>query len=238
MTSASANPAANSDRLTIESRSNVPLFRMSTLAASTSDGRLVNTGSTRPRRGAISHTASTAATATVALTARLRTVRSVVEVRANAAAVLHKERQVHHLDAPRPRQIDGDAIDDPAGTRAHHYDLVAEEDRLVDAVRHEQGGLLVLFPDLDELVAHRLTRLRVERAEGLVHDQDLGIDGQRTRDADALAHAARELVRTIVLEALEADQPHVASGPLGQVLAGPALQLQPEAYVFDRRAPR
>src|SRR5262245_48188123 len=123
MISASANPAANSDRLTIESRSNVPLFRMSTLAASTSDGRLVNTGSTRPRRGAISHTARTAATATVAMTARLRTVRSVVEVRADAAAVLHEERQVRHLDPPRPRQIDSDDIDDPARAGTHHHNL-------------------------------------------------------------------------------------------------------------------
>jgi hypothetical protein len=34
------------------------------------------------------------------------------------------------------------------------------------------------------------TCLRIERAERLVHQQDFGIDGERTGDADALFHAA------------------------------------------------
>ena len=49
-------------------------------------------------------------------------------------------------------------------------------------------------------------RLRVERRERLVHQQDIGIDRERAGEIDALAHAAGELAREIVLEAFEADE--------------------------------
>ena len=42
--------------------------------------------------------------------------------------------------------------------------------------------------------------------ERLVHQQDLRLGGERARDRDALAHAAGQLGRVAVLEAVEADQ--------------------------------
>jgi hypothetical protein len=53
---------------------------------------------------------------------------------------------------------------------------------------------------------HQRPRLRVERAEGLVHQQDHGINGERARDRHALLHAARELRGKAVLEAFEMDK--------------------------------
>ena len=41
-----------------------------------------------------------------------------------------------------------------------------------------------------------IARRRIERGERLVEEQDLGLGGQRAREADALRLAARELVRT------------------------------------------
>ena len=46
----------------------------------------------------------------------------------------------------------------------------------------------------------------VERAEGLVHAQHFGLRDQRPREADALAHAARQLLRVRILVAGQADQ--------------------------------
>ena len=46
-----------------------------------------------------------------------------------------------------------------------------------------------------ELLLHDDAGLRVERAEGLVHQQHLGLEHIGARDRDALLHAARELVR-------------------------------------------
>ena len=56
-----------------------------------------------------------------------------------------------------------------------------------------------------QLVLQLLARQRVERAERLVHQQEFGVVGQHARDRHALLHAARQLVRIAVGEALQAD---------------------------------
>jgi hypothetical protein len=71
-------------------------------------------------------------------------------------------------------------------------------------VGDEQAGLLQLMLDLQHLVAEQQARLLVERAERLVHQQDLRLGGERARDRDALAHAAGKLGRIALLEAVEA----------------------------------
>jgi hypothetical protein len=68
----------------------------------------------------------------------------------------------------------------------------------------------------------------VEGARGLVRDQDLGVAGQAHRDHDALAHAARELVRVLVdalLGAGDAGQlEHVDCLGLGRLLVESLVQ--------------
>ena len=59
---------------------------------------------------------------------------------------------------------------------------------------------------LAEPVAHLGARQRVERAERLVEAQQRLAAEQRAQERDALAHAAGELVRARVLEALEAER--------------------------------
>ena len=59
---------------------------------------------------------------------------------------------------------------------------------------------------MQQLGLHELARLRIERGERLVHQQDLGIGGERAREVDALLHAARQLGRIPPLEALEPDE--------------------------------
>ena len=61
-------------------------------------------------------------------------------------------------------------------------------------------------PDAEQLAAHDQPRDRVERAERLVEEQHVGIDGQGAGHLDALFHAPRELLRIGLLEALEADE--------------------------------
>src|SRR5215471_2378608 len=198
---ASANPIANSERLTAASRSSVPLRTTSAAAAITCVGRLVKNGSTRPRRGAASQTARKTAIDAVEIASRLSMgFLAAAEEAADATAVFDERGRVGDLDRPRPRQVDSDRLEHSPRALAHHDNSVAEEDRFVDAVRDEERGLLVLLPDAEQLVAHRLAGLRVERAERLVEEQDLRVDGERPRDADALPHAARQLTGPVVLE--------------------------------------
>jgi hypothetical protein len=59
-------------------------------------------------------------------------------------------------------------------------------------------------PQVQHFVFHQLAGLDVERREGFVHQDDVRVQDQRLRQRHALAHAARELVRIAVAEALQA----------------------------------
>ena len=65
--------------------------------------------------------------------------------------------------------------------------------------------LVILLPisSSNSFISSR--RDRVERAERLVHQQHVGIVDQGAADRDPLAHAAGQLVRPLVLEAVEPD---------------------------------
>jgi hypothetical protein len=63
-----------------------------------------------------------------------------------------------------------------------------------------------------------LAREGVERAEGLVEQQHLGLVHQRAADAGALLHAARELPRELVLVAAQAHALQQLARALGLVL--------------------
>ena len=70
----------------------------------------------------------------------------------------------------------------------------------------EHDGLAPLEPDALQLDVHGLAGQRVERAERLVHQEERGIVDERAHERDALLHAARQLPRVAVLEALETDE--------------------------------
>ena len=74
--------------------------------------------------------------------------------------------------------------------------------------------LAIRAPDAQQLRLHELARLRVERGERLVHEQDVRVDGQRAREVGALAHATRQLVRKVLFEPGQADQPNELVRPL------------------------
>ena len=63
--------------------------------------------------------------------------------------------------------------------------------------------LPVARPQRFELVVQAVAGHRVERAERLVHQQHVGVLGERAGERDALAHAARELVRPLLGEVAE-----------------------------------
>jgi hypothetical protein len=104
-----------------------------------------------------------------------------------------------------PRQPDGEVLLHLAGPARQDDDAVGQEDRLIDIMGDEQHRDLVVFPDLQQQFLHHAARLCVEGPEGLIHQKDRGLVDQRPGDGDALAHAARELLRIGILEA---GEPH------------------------------
>ena len=83
---------------------------------------------------------------------------------------------------------------------------VGQEHRLLDGVGDEQHGGALRRGDGGELLLQALSRHGIDGGERLVHQQHRRVVGQHARHGGALAHAARELVRILLLEALEADQ--------------------------------
>ena len=100
------------------------------------------------------------------------------------------------------------------GPRSHHDDAVGEVDRLLDRVRDEHHRLVLGGEHLQQQVLHRRAGLRIERAERLVHQQELRLDRVGARQGEALAHAARQHARPGVGEVGEAHEPHVAVADL------------------------
>ena len=64
----------------------------------------------------------------------------------------------------------------------------------------------VLAPEPLELVVQQVAGHGVERAERLVHEQHVGLLRERAGQLHPLAHAARQLVGQLLLEALEVDE--------------------------------
>ena len=96
---------------------------------------------------------------------------------------------------------------EPAGR--HHADPVAERQRLLLVVGHEQRRRADRDLDAADLLAELAADLRVERRERLVEQQHLGLDRERPRQRDALLLAAGQLVR--ISAALGPDRPARAS---------------------------
>ena len=113
-----------------------------------------------------------------------------------------------------------DHLDDPAGPRAHHRDHVGQEHRLGDAVGDHQRGRRLLGPDPQQLDVQPLPGHVVQRAERLVEQHHRRLDHQAAGDGDPLPHAAGQLRRLGLLEALQPDQ-------RDQVVDQPGLGLDP-----------
>src|SRR6266540_2412383 len=110
---------------------------------------------------------------------------------------------------PRMGQVDRDDPADLGRPRRHHDDPVGQLHGFLDVVRDEKNRLLLRPPDAQQFSSHDEPRDRVERAEGLVEKEHVGVHGEGAGDFNALLHAARKLVRIRLLEAFEADEPDV-----------------------------
>src|SRR2546428_6245053 len=118
------------------------------------------------------------------------------------------------LHRARSRNVDLEELAHARRPGGEHEDAVAHGDRLFDGMCDEYHRSRRELVDAEQLVLQDFARQGVERAEGLVHKQDVRLDGERTREAGALLHAARKLVRVRAFEATQADHLDVVRDPL------------------------
>jgi hypothetical protein len=121
---------------------------------------------------------------------------------------------------------------DPAGP--HHRDGVGERERLGLVVGDEQGAGPRLAQDPGHLLAQPLPQPRVERRERLVEQHDLRVGGQGAGQGDALALAARELVRVGLGAVGEVDEVEALRPPFGT--RRPEARVGADREVREQRA--
>ena len=137
-------------------------------------------------------------------------------------------------------KVDGDFRHDAAGVGRKDQDAVGHQHRLLDVVRHQQDGgdrHAALAPQVEKIGAQGLGGQHVECGERLVHQQHLGVDDQRAREPDTLAHAARQLLRIGALVAVEADQIDGSERTLVALGRRDALRLEAELDVLQHGQP-
>ena len=98
--------------------------------------------------------------------------------------------------------------------------------------------MLGAAPQVDDLGAQVLRGEDVERAERFVHAQDFRLRYQRPRKTDALAHAARQLLRVRILVAGQADELERPVDLLLFLLHVESALDEAHLYVFLHRKPR
>src|SRR5690242_11920529 len=120
-----------------------------------------------------------------------------------------------------------------AGRALEHDQAAAEAQCLLDRVGNEDAGGAGLAQKVAELVAQRIAGVLVERAERLVAQQDVRLAREGARDRDALAHAAGQGVREIILVAGEPELGEPGAADCQAFLAPDFVELEPERNVVD-----
>ena len=119
----------------------------------------------------------------------------------------------------------------------HDDDAVAELRGFVEVVADEDDRLLEPRLQFQQFVLQPRADQRIERRERLVHQEDVGVGREGTGEADALLHAARELMRELVGPALEADHRELLVDDRVPCPARHAAQFEPHADIVAHAAP-
>ncbi len=146
----------------------------------------------------------------------------------------------HRVGVARPSERHVEHLLDAAGTRAHHRDPIAEQDRLVDRMGDEHHGLALVGPfhERKQLLLQDLAGLRVECRERLIHQQDRRVHGERAHQPHALLHSAGQLVGIMALEAGEPDHVQIMCDPRADFGARHARHGQSESAIVVDGLPR
>jgi hypothetical protein len=105
-------------------------------------------------------------------------------------------------------------------------------------VSDEHNGRAAALPKPQQIVVERHPGDLVERGEGLVEQQQIGIGDQGAGDRDPHAHAARELARISPLKPGEPDRGDFHIGPVSLARPDPSRETKGQQHIVDDGAPR
>ena len=98
------------------------------------------------------------------------------------------------------------------GAAGHHDDTVGQEQGLIDIVGDHHHGFAVLVPESHELILEFHAGEGIKETEGLIEQQDFGLESKSTGNTDALTHTGRQLIGVTVSHLRQAHEPEVVFG--------------------------
>ncbi len=114
----------------------------------------------------------------------------------------------------------------------------ADLDGFVQIVRHEHNRLAQALLNFEQIILKLAADQGIERAERLVHQQNLRVGRQRARQTDALLHAPGQLGGVAVLVVFQADGLDDLHGALLALRLGHPLNFEAEFHIAQHRAVR
>ena len=123
------------------------------------------------------------------------------------------------------------------GPARQHDDPVGEAGGFLEIVRDVDARALLARPDREQVFHQQLARLRIERRQRLVEQQHGRPHDERAGDADALAHAAGELLGVGGGKLGEAGQGERRRDALAALGGAEAAVLQRQGDVGRHAAP-
>src|SRR5262249_26727574 len=146
---------------------------------------------------------------------------------------VHVAEEVHHERIRRLLEDLGRRADLLDASLVHDHDPVGHLERLLLVVRDEDAGDVDLVVQPAQPRAQLLTDLRVERTEGLVEQEDLGLGRARPGERHALPLPAGELRRQGLLETLELHQLEQLPHAVADLSLRPLADAQPKPDVVE-----
>lgn len=103
---------------------------------------------------------------------------------------------------------------------------------------HEADGLAGRIPELQQLLVEVIAHDLIQRAERLVHEKQVGIEGKRAGDGGALLHAAGKLPGVFLAETVEVDEVHCTVDALALLGLAVTHDFERQGDVLFDAAPR
>ena len=114
---------------------------------------------------------------------------------------------------------------------------VGQRDGLDDIMRHEDDRIFHVLPKPRQLLLQTKPRMRIQRPERFIHQQDRLVGDERPRQRPPLLHPAGQLARKLVFETAKLhplDPLHCPAAAFGRSDAG---YLQRKLDVGEQRHP-
>src|ERR1039457_869553 len=103
---------------------------------------------------------------------------------------------------------------------------------------HKENRFLDALLQRQELILELAANERIERREGLVHEQNVGVGGKCARQAHALLHAPGQLSDSAIAPLRKTDELQLLIDDAAPIRKRFAAQLQAKADVLAHAAPR